>query len=307
MLNKIVLAGGSGYLGRVLARYFHGKAKEIIILSRKKADRNDSAVRTVVWNATTRGEWEKELDGADLVVNLCGKNVNCRYTEKARAEILDSRLEPTTLLGEAIAAAVHPPKCWINTASATIYRHAEDRPQDEDSGEPGTGFSVEVCQAWEKSFWQAETPGTRKAILRVGLVMGREDGVFPRLKRLVYAGLGGYQGTGEQYVSWIHEQDFARIVDWIFTQDKTGVYNCTAPEAVSNRALMKTIRKVIGIPVGLPTPQWLLEIGARIIGTETELVLKSRWVKPKRLLDEGFAFQFPQVHHAVHAILSARL
>ncbi|HEV7330046.1 MAG TPA: TIGR01777 family oxidoreductase [Flavisolibacter sp.] len=307
MLNRIVLAGGSGYLGRVLARYFSGKAKEIIILSRKKASVPIANCRTMIWDAATRGDWEKALDSASLVVNLCGKNVNCRYSTRNKAEIFRSRLEPTALLGKAIAEATNPPQCWINIASATIYRHAEDRPQDEQDGELGTGFSVEVCQAWEETFWQAETPATRKAVLRVGLVLGREDGVFPRLKRLTTSGLGGHQGNGQQMVSWIHEQDFARVVDWIFAHGKTGVYNCTAPEAVTNRTLMKMFRKSMGIPVGMVTPQWLLEIGARIIGTETELVLKSRWVQPKRLLDEGFQFQFALAEHAVHEILSARV
>ncbi len=305
MLDKIVLASGSGYLGQVLAHYYRDKAKKIIVLSRKATKNRLPNCETVLWDAATRGDWEMALDGADLVVNLCGKNVNCRYTAKNKAEIFRSRLEPTALLGKAIAEAAHPPAHWINLASATIYRHAEDRPQDERDGDTGTGFSVNVCRAWEETFWKAETPDTLKTVLRVGLVMGAGDGVFPRLKGLVMTGLGGHQGTGRQKVSWIHEQDFARVVNWVWKHKKTGVYNCTAPGVVSNRELMQTIRKAVGIPVGLPTSQWLLEIGARIIGTETELVLKSRWVNPKRLLDEGFQFQFAKVDHAVHEILSA--
>ena len=307
MLDKVVLAGGSGYLGRVLARFYSGIAKEVVILSRKK-DKNPVAhSRTVVWDAASRGHWEEALEGASLVVNLCGKNVNCRYTADNRDQIFRSRLTPTALLGEAMAAARNPPLCWINIASATIYRHAEDCPQDEYTGDLGTGFSVDVCTAWEKTFWEAKTPATRKAVLRTGLVLGREDGVFPRLKLLAISGLGGYQGTGRQMISWVHEQDFARAVDWIFMGKKSGIYNCTAPEAVSNCELMEILRKSLGVPFGLNTPQWLLEAGAWLIGTETELVLKSRWVKPARLLHEGFRFQFGNADQAVREILSARI
>jgi uncharacterized protein (TIGR01777 family) len=307
MQPKIVLAGGSGYLGRVLTRYYSAIGNEVIILSRKNEPSSNANTRTVLWDASSRGEWEKELEGASLVVNLCGKNVNCRYNQENRAEIFRSRLEPTAILGKAIAAAKNPPACWINIASATIYRHAEDGPQDEYTGDLGTGFSVDVCQAWEGAFWAEEMSATRKAVLRVGLVLGREDGVFPRLKGLAISGLGGHQGTGGQMVSWIHEQDFARVVDWIQSNKKSGTYNCTAPEAVTNRELMKTLRKSMGVPFGLNTPQWLLEAGAWLIGTETELVLKSRWVKPARLLDEGFRFQFEKADQAVREILSTRI
>lgn len=307
MLNKIVLAGGSGYLGQVLAAFYKDKVSDTVILSRKQTKHNPANCRTVLWDAESRGDWEKELENAEMVINLCGKNVNCRYTEKAKAEIFRSRLVPTKLLGTAISACDNPPKLWINLASATIYRHAEDRPQDEETGEIGSGFSVDVCKAWEKSFWDTETPGSHKVALRTGLVLGRADGVFPRLKNLVLTGLGGHQGTGTQYVSWIHEQDFARITEWVYNGHKDkAVYNCTAPETITNRELMELIRKTSGIPFGLPSPQWLLEIGAKLIGTETELILKSRWVHPKRLLDEGFTFSFLEPAHAIREIMSTR-
>lgn len=308
MLNRIVLAGGSGYLGQVLADYYKDKAADIVVLSRNKPSGKAAAGRWVGWDAQNRGAWVSETEGADMLVNLCGKNVNCRYTESAKAEIFRSRLVPTALLGDVIAGLKSPPKLWINLASATIYRHAEDRPQDEDGGEIGSGFSVDVCKAWETGFWAAKTPATRKIALRAGSVLGRADGVFPRLKNLVLAGLGGHQGTGNQQVSWIYEQDFARITDWLYTHGQDGgVYNCTSPEAVSNRNLMKIIRKTYGIPVGLPSPQWLLEIGAKLIGTETELILKSRWVYPKRFLDDGFVFSFPKLEPAVRDIASTRV
>jgi uncharacterized protein (TIGR01777 family) len=301
MYNKIILAGGTGYLGQVLIEYYINKAKEIVVLSRESHQNIDS-IKYCRWDAVTKGEWVKDMEGADLLVNLCGKNVNCRYTAKNRKAILDSRIIPTELLIEVVQGLAQPPKLWLQCASATIYRHAEDCPQDEETGEIGTGFSVEVCKAWENRFLAANLPGVRKAVLRVSMVLGQKDGVFPRLKNLVLTGLGGYQGNGNQYVSWIHETDFARITEWLLKhEDLNGVFNVTAPEAISNRAFMQTLRKAYKKPFGLFTPKWLLEIGAVIIRTETELVLKSRWVYPKRLLDSGFQFQYPTAEVALNS------
>ncbi len=286
--KKIILAGGNGYLGRVLANYYKDKAAEIVMLSRR-AKQTEQNVRTVVWDGKSRGKWTAELVNADILINLCGKNVNCRYTEKNKAEIICSRVSPTELLGMVIHDLVEPPKLWINVTSATIYRHAEDHLQDEETGEIGYGFSIDVCNAWESAFNKYETPKTRKITLRMGIVLGRDDSVFPRLLNLVKMGMGGMQGNGHQYVSWIHEHDAARTTEWLADHPELqGIFNCTAPYAVKNDELMQLIRKGYGIPFGLPAPQWLLEIGAIVIGTETELILKSRWVVPKRLLDSGF-------------------
>lgn len=299
MYNKIILAGGSGYLGQVLTDHYKNKAKEIIILSRQASAKRDN-ITYHQWDAVTKGDWVKQLEGADLLVNLCGKNVNCRYTSENRNAILNSRLLPTALLEAAIKELSQPPKLWLQCASATIYRHAEDRYQDEENGEIGEGFSVDVCKAWEECFMKTEVTGVRKAVLRVSMVLGCRDGVFPRLKNLVLFGLGGCQGRGNQYVSWIHEQDFARITEWILLNESfSGVFNVTAPEAVTNKSFMQQLRNAYRIPIGINTPQWLLEIGAILIGTETELILKSRWVYPKRLLNLGFRFQFPNVQEAI--------
>ncbi len=302
--KKIILAGGNGYLGTVLANYYKDKAVEIVILSRheKQTEQN---IRTVVWDGKSRGKWTAELVNADILINLCGKNVNCRYTEKNKAEIIASRVLPTELLGMVIHDLVEPPKLWINVTSATIYRHADDGPQDEKTGEIGHGFSVDVCNAWETAFNKYETPKTRKIALRMGIVLGRADSVFPRLLNLVKMGMGGMQGNGKQYVSWIHEHDAARITEWLTDHPVLqGIFNCTAPYAVKNDELMHIIRKAYGIPFGLPAPKWLLEVGAIVIGTETELILKSRWVVPKRLLDSGFEFQFEKAGEAVKEILN---
>lgn len=307
MFNKIVLAGGTGYLGQVLCDYYKDKAHEIIVLSRGKHSVQNN-IHFEIWDGKSKGSWTRHLKDCDLLINLSGKNVNCRYTKKNREEILSSRVEPTALLGTVIADFKNPPKVWINLASATIYRHAEDRCQDEESGDIGNGFSVEVCKAWEKTFFETFTPRTTKIALRAGMVMGRRDGVVPRLKNLIYLGMGGQQGNGLQYISWIHEHDFARITEWIYNNGKDGeIYNCTSPHAIPNKDFMRIFRNAIGVPFGLPTPQWLLQIGAYVIGTETELILKSRWVYPRHLIDKGFQFQFSKPDHAIHDILSCRV
>ena len=305
--NKIVLAGGNGYLGGVLAKHFSSIADEVIILSRKpKAIEGN--IKTILWDGKTEGNWVNNLNGASLMVNLCGKNVNCRYNDKNRQEIINSRVLPTNLLNRVIEQLERPPLLWINITSATIYRHAEDQAQDEITGEIGYGFSIDVCKIWEETFFQVTNPKTRKIALRLGIVLGRKDGAFPRLLNLVRLGMGGKQGDGMQYVSWIHEQDVALSIEWLLNQKEIkGIVNCTAPDAIKNNELMKSLRKAYGVPFGLPAPAWLLEIGAKIIGTETELILKSRWVKPSVLLNSGFKFQYGFIDNAIHDILSLRV
>ncbi|RFM30096.1 TIGR01777 family oxidoreductase [Deminuibacter soli] len=304
LYQKIVLAGGSGYLGTVLAGYYRSRAKEVIILSRKPRP-DDGNISTVVWDARTTGSWLKCLEGADMLINLCGKNVNCRYTPENKKAIVLSRTVPTRLLGEAIALLQQPPQLWINVTSATIYRHAEDRPQDELTGETGYGFSVDVCNGWEESFWQCATPATRKVALRMGIVLGRRDGAFPRLLNLVKMGFGGRQGNGSQYIGWVHEQDAARATEWLLQHPAlSGIFNCTAPGGITNSAFMRLLRETYGIRAGLPLPQWLLETGARLAGTETELLLKSRWVYPRLLEQAGFRFAYADAAHAVHDLLA---
>ena len=303
--NKIVLAGGNGYMGSVFANYYKDLAEEIIILSRNY-QAPDGNILTRQWDGKTEGDWTSDLENADLLINLCGKNVNCRYTKKNKAEIFASRLLPTTLLGKVIARLNAPPKLWINITSATIYRHAEDRPQDEQNGETGTGFSIDVCKQWEDTFFTTYTPQTRKIALRMGIVMGMSGGAFPRWLNLVKARMGGKQGNGQQYVSWIHELDAAACTEFLLNNNNIdGVVNCTAPNPVKNIDMMTALRKAYGMPFGLPAPAWLLAMGAVIIGTETELILKSRWVLPKRLEGAGYEFQFNRIEKAFNDILDA--
>ncbi|MGB4775509.1 MAG: TIGR01777 family oxidoreductase [Daejeonella sp.] len=236
--RKIILAGGNGYIGTVLVNYYKNLAEEVIILSRKfQPDKGN--VKTILWDAKHQGSWIQSLENADLLVNLCGKSVNCRYTRKNREEIISSRIIPTTLIGKVIKGLTNPPKLWINVTSATIYRHAEDHPQDEETGEIGQGFSIDVCQKWENAFWETETINTRKIALRMGIVLGRNGGAFPSLLNLVKFGLGGKQGNGQQYVSWTHEQDVAKCTEWLMQHEElSGVINCTAPEAIKNSLFM---------------------------------------------------------------------
>lgn len=307
LYKKIVLAGGTGQIGQALCGFYKNAAEKIIILSRGPG-KQDENLYYIQWDGKNQGSWSKEIDGADMLVNLTGKNVNCRYNEKNKKEIFDSRTNSIQALTEAITTCKEAPGLWIQGASATIYRHAEDHPMTEEGGEIGEGFSVEVCKKWEKTFWEqtADFKDMQKAVLRTSLVLGKKEGVFPRLGNLTRFGLGGRQGNGKQWVSWIHETDVCRIVEWIANHPEVnGTINCTAPGPVKNKDFMAVIRKAYGMPLGLPSPEWLLEMGAIIIGTETELILKSRWVLPEKLLKTGFQFQYPDISSAIDEIVSS--
>lgn len=294
-MKKLIIAGGTGFLGQALSAYFKDCYDEIVILSRSET-KTDGKLRYLRWDARSQGAWCSELEGATAVINLCGKSVDCRYTEKNMALIFSSRLESTAVIGEAIMACKTPPLVWINGASATIYRHSETEPMTERKGETGTGFSVEVCKAWEKVFDNFELPATRKVNLRLAMVMGNTGGVFPELMGIIRKGLGGRMGKGTQQVSWIHIDDFCRMVEWSIENPQVqGIYNSVAPTPVTNRVLMKKLRKKAGFPFGLPATAWMLEIGAFLIGTETELILKSRYSYPERALEEGFQFNHPTI------------
>jgi len=299
-LRKIVIAGGSGFVGTLLAKHLE-KTFEVVVLSRTTT--SNSAIRTIQWNARDAGNWAEELEGAFALINLTGKNVNCRYTPGNKKEILESRTLSTKVLGEAVMTLKNSPQVWIQMSSATIYRHSEDKPMEETFGEIGNDFSMGICRAWEKTFNELELPHTRKVIMRTSIVFGREGGAFPPLLNLVRFGLGGKQGNGKQMVSWIHEQDVLGIVDWILGGNAGGTLNVTAPQPIDNQSFMKILRKSCGAWFALPSPAWLLTLGAILIGTETELVLKSRWVIPKRLLQEGYRFRFTSVDAAVKDLL----
>jgi uncharacterized protein (TIGR01777 family) len=238
------------------------------------------------------------------VINLAGKSVDCRYNEKNQKEIVRSRIETTRLIGEAVVQCNHPPKLWINSSTATIYRHAEDRPMTEENGEIGKGFSVNVALQWEKEFFDFALSHTRQIALRMAIVLGRQGGAMQPLKRLAQLGLGGKQGKGNQMFSWIHIDDIFKIILFLMDhKELAGTFNCSSPEPVTNKVFMSSLRQVLNAKIGLPTPEWLLKIGAVLIGTETELILKSRWVVPGRLLKSGYIFSYLSLPQALEEIV----
>lgn len=304
--EKIILAGGTGFIGQSLAKYFSQRGYRITILTRNpdKFNSNDK-INYVKWDGVNLSEWKKELEGTKVVINLSGRTVNCRYNEKNKQQIYDSRLNSTQVIGEAIVQCEHPPELWINAGSATIYRHALDRPMDEETGEFGEGFSVDVCQKWEAKFEEMQTPNTRKVFLRIAMVLGKEGGVMKPLYNLVKLGLGGTQGKGDQRISWIHELDFNYLVEWLMEHPEIeGTFNASAPDPQPNQVFMKMLRKVSGKSFGLPATRWMLELGAIFIQTETELITKSRWVIPKKVQELGFAFQYPKLEGALDEIIN---
>lgn len=298
---KVVMPGGSGFIGTTLARAFAARGNEVVVLSRRP---RRTVWRSIEWDGSTIGPWVTEIDGADVVVNLAGRSVNCRYNAANRREIVESRVRSTRAVGEAIARAVRPPSVWLQASTATIYAHRFDAPNDERTGMLGGNeadapdtwkFSIDVARAWEAAFDEATTPATRKVALRSAMVMSPDPGgVLDMLRRLVRVGLGGRAGSGRQFVSWIHERDFVRAIDWLIAHESlSGVVNLAAPEPLPYAEFIRAVREAEGVPIGLPAPAWMLEIGAFVLRTETELVMKSRRVVPGKLAQSGFTFYFP--------------
>ncbi len=298
-MRKIVIAGGSGYLGQSLIKYFITKGYHITVLSREH-HLNSDQLEYVKWDGAHFGYWVNSLENSYALINLSGKSVDCRYTEKNKQLIYNSRIDSTYILGQAVKQLNHPPLVWINASSATIYRHSLDKEMDEENGEIGSGFSVDVCKKWEQVFNDIILNDTRKVILRTAIVLGKSGGAFKPLKALAKVGLGGKQGDGNQYFSWLHEMDFNRIVEFaIENKEISGVYNASSPFPLTNSVLMKKIRKAFKIPLGVPIPEFLLKLGAFIIRTEPELILKSRRVIPLKLLNRGFKFHYEHLDNAL--------
>ena len=309
--RRMVIAGGSGFLGQLLAAYFKPKGWEITLLTRTP-QRAWPHGRQTAWDGRSLASWVHELEGADALINLAGRSVNCRYHARNRALIKQSRTESTRVLGEAISLCTHPPIVWLNASTATIYRHSYDQEMDEATGVIGAtpeakdAFSIEVATAWEETFEACAAPRTRKVLLRSAMVLGLNNdanNVYRVLRRLVRIGLGGTMGHGRQYVSWIHEEDFCRAVEFLI-EDKTmaGPVNLAAPNPLPNARMMQLLRNILGVPFGLPASAWMLEIGAFLLRTETELILKSRNVVPGRLTTAGFQFRYPHMRDAFSAL-----
>lgn len=354
--KKIIIAGGTGFIGQQLAKYF-GRENEIVILGRQSGDMHKNSyhekiltasdsynLRYIKWDGENIEEdWFREIDGADLVINLAGKSVNCRYHKKQKQEIFDSRINTTKAIGDAIRKTKQSPALWINAASTTIYQNSLIAPNDEQTGvisdrkkdnmpynlidhlrykknrfiasllhgknskafkDLDLDFSVQVCKLWEKTFFEQQTLGTRKIALRTAITLGK-GGVITPYVNLCRFGLGGKQGNGRQMFSWVHAEDIARMVEWLYKNEKAeGIYNCVAPNVVSNYSFMKTLRQVTGYKIGLPAATWMLEAGAFLIGTETELMLKSRWAVSAQAMKEGFVFKYPLLENALTQIIT---
>ena len=297
-MSRVVIAGASGFMGKHFVERFRADGDEVITVGRSGAD--------VAWGDTVA--LEAALEGADLLLNLAGKSVNCRYTEKNKAAIFSSRLLTTGELGRAVEAVANPPKLWLNSSTATIYRHADDRPQTDDEGQIGEGFSVNVATAWEREFFAHHREGVRQVALRMAIVLGRGSALSPLLL-LTRFGLGGSQiggktAGGKQMFSWIHIDDVYRAIRFIQNDsDLEGHVNVSSPNPVRNVQLMATLRRILGVPFGIPLYRWMLEVGSFVIKSETELLLKSRWVVPTTLLAEGFEFEHPELEEAVRDII----
>jgi uncharacterized protein len=326
--HRIIIPGGSGFLGRTLTRWYASRGCQVTILSRDpapvaplvNANANANAnVNVIAWDGKNLGAWADHLDGADAVINLAGRSVNCRYHAANRRMMMDSRIDSTLVLGKAIAACGNPPEIWLNSSTATIYRHRYDAANTERDGlygaarEAKDAFSLEVAHGWEDAFTKAYTDNdlqrTRGILLRTAIVLGNEPGGgYGTLRNLARVGLGGTMAGGRQFVSWIHERDFCRTLDWLIaTRSASGIYNIAAPNPLPNKAMMAAVRGAVGVPIGLPATRWMLEIGAFFLRTETELIFKSRRVVPEHLLEEGFTFEFEGLPEALADLEGSRL
>ena len=299
-VDRVVIAGGSGQVGGILRRAWE-REHEVVVISRSQGVR---------WDGRTLGEWADVVDGADVVVNLAGRSVDCRYDDANRRAIMDSRVESTRVLGEAIARAKDPPKVWLQASTATIYEHTFGPPNDE-AGPLGStdgkwGFSIDVATAWERAAREAATPHTRKVLLRSAMTMSPDrGGIFDTLLTLVRRRLGGPAAGGRQYVSWVHERDFVRALEWLVEHEEVeGAVNVASPHPLPQREFFRLLREAWGTRIGLPATRWMLEAGAFAMRTETELILKSRRVVPGRLLDGGFAFEFPEWGEAARDLVA---
>jgi uncharacterized protein len=314
---KIVIPGGSGQVGNILARHLHAHGHEVTVLSRapRPAPWRPALWRVVSWDGITPGSWIADLEQSDVCINLAGRSVDCRYTAANRRSIYESRIRSTRLLNEVIASLNRAPRLWVNASTATVYRHALDRAMNETNGElggnePGApdtwNFSIDVAKAWEESFFSGCTPLTRKVAIRSAMTFSPDKGgVFDVFLGLVRHGLGGRQGCGAQFVSWIHEADFVRAVDLLIACEKfDGVINLASPNPLPNSDFMRALRDAWGTRIGLPCPRWITEVGTLLMRTESELVLKSRRVVPGRLLDAGFKFLFPEWPAAARDLVS---
>ncbi len=303
-MKTIIIAAGTGFMGKHLSAYFLSKKWSVIVLTRSPKECKKENYQEIYWDAKTMGGWEQLLDGAELLINLTGRSVDCRYNTKNKAKIINSRIDSTNVLHKAIAGCVQAPKLWINASTATIYRDSRDKMMTEKNGEIGTDFSMGVAKKWEHAFFSTTHKNTRQVALRTSLVLGKNGGVITPLVQLVKYGLGGHHGDGKQKFAWIHIADVMGIIAHIYENKSiVGAINCTAPNTITNDDFMHALRATMQVKHGINHPKWMLKLGAIFIGTEAELILKSRWVYPEIICESGYEFEFKNIQKALKAIL----
>lgn len=299
--GRVVIAGGTGFVGRALEAAIEERGGDVVVLTRSPRRPNELA-----WDGRSAGAWASALDGAAAVVNLAGRSVNGRWTEANRREILDSRVNSVNALAEAIARCARPPRAWVQAGGKDIYGDTGDAVLDE-TAPAGRGFLQDVCVAWERAFEAAEAPGTRKTFLRIGVVLGRGGGPLAVLAGLTRAFLGSAIGSGRQYLSWIHMRDLVEMCAWgIDRDDVRGTYNATAPNPATNAAFMRALRHALRRPPAPRVPAFAARLGTAVLGTEASLLLEGNRVVPRRFLDQGFAFRFPDLDGALEDLVGGR-
>ncbi|MFT5600918.1 MAG: hypothetical protein ACI9N1_001154 [Flavobacteriales bacterium] len=300
MKNKLIIPGGSGFMGNAIAQHFADKNWEVIILTRNPKNRTESNISEIQWDGKTLGNWSQQMEQSTMLINLTGRTVDCRYTHKNKAEILNSRVDSTNILHQAIRNCAKPPLLWINASTATIYRDSRDKKMTEINGEIGDDFSMNVARQWESAFYSTQYNNIRQVALRTSLVIGKDGGVMGPLKKLTTFRMGGHHGDGQQKFAWIHMDDIIGIIEHIHeTENIKGSVNCTAPSDITNADFTKALRSEMGIRFGMNHPKWMLHLGAIIIRTQPELILKSRWVYPEILVQSGYNFKYSDINKAL--------
>lgn len=300
-MKKIILAGGSGFIGNYLSQYFWRKGYEVVVLSRREISIR-GGVRYEKWNTEETESWREELEEAFILINLSGKSVAVRHNEKNKKEILDSRIKSTRILNKAVSECRNPPQFWFNASGATIYKTSFEEKRDEYYTELEEEFLSDVIIAWEREFFGTEIPNVSKIAMRTAVVLGKSGETYEKLNLLSKFGLGGKQGSGNQIMSWIHIEDYARIIDFCIEKNLNGIVNMASPNPVTNAEMMRAFREMNDVLLGIPTPEWLVILGTKIVGIEPDFVLKSYNVVSKRLSENGFKFKYPMIREALTSL-----